>query len=77
MGLRRRGAGRVLRADIADQWGNISFRGLQANFGPAMASAARITVVEVEAIQAEPLDPSAIDIAGIYTDRIIAIADAR
>lgn len=67
----------LMRADVADQWGNVSFRGLQANFGPAMASAASITVVEVETIQSEPLDPSAIDIAGIYTDRIIAIADAR
>lgn len=67
----------LMRADVADRWGNIAFRGLQANFAPAMASAARVTVVEVETIQAEPLDPSAVDVAGIYIDRVIALPDAR
>jgi len=67
----------LMRADVADRWGNIAFRGLQANFGPAMASAARVTVVEVETIQAESLDPAAIDISGIYVNRVIALKDAR
>ena len=67
----------LMRADKADRWGNVQFRGLQANFGPAMASAARMAVVEVETVQRDPLDPAAIDIAGIYTDRIIALPDLR
>ncbi len=67
----------LLRADVADHWGNIAFRGLQANFGPAMATAARVTVVEVTTIQDEPLDPAAVDIAGVYIDRIIELADSR
>ena len=33
----------LMRADKADRWGNVAFRGLQANFGSAMASAAGIT----------------------------------
>jgi 3-oxoacid CoA-transferase A subunit len=67
----------LMRADTADRWGNVAFRGVQANFGPAMASAARVTVVEVGTFQREALDPAAIDIAGIYTDRIIALPDVR
>ena len=67
----------LMRADKADRWGNVAFRGLQANFGPAMASAARVAVVEVATLQREPLDPAAIDIAGIYTDRIVALPDLR
>jgi 3-oxoacid CoA-transferase A subunit len=67
----------LMRADKADRWGNVAFRGVQANFGPAMASAARVTVVEVETFQRDALDPAAIDIAGIYTDRIIALPDIR
>jgi len=67
----------LMRADKVDRWGNVAFRGLQANFGPAMASAARVAVVEVATLQREPLDPAAIDIAGIYTDRIVALPDLR
>ena len=42
-----------------------------------MASAARVTVVEVATISPQPLDPAAIDIAGIYINRVIDLADAR
>ena len=67
----------LMRADVADRWGNVSFRGTQSNFGPAMAMASRVAVVEVERISEEPLPPSTIDIPGIFTQRIIAVADER
>lgn len=67
----------LMRADVADRWGNVSFRGTQSNFGPAMAMASRVAVVEVDRISEEPLPPSAIDIPGIFTQRIIAVADER
>jgi 3-oxoacid CoA-transferase A subunit len=67
----------LMRADVADRWGNVSFRGTQSNFGPAMAMASRIAVVEVERISDEPLPSNAIDIPGIFTQRIIAVADER
>ncbi len=67
----------LLRADRADRWGNVSYRGTQRNFGPAMAMAARTTVVEVDSISAAPLSPEAIDIPGIFTQRVIALPDGR
>ncbi|NKB54898.1 MAG: 3-oxoacid CoA-transferase subunit A [Alphaproteobacteria bacterium] len=67
----------LMRADVADRWGNVSFRGTQANFGPAMAMASRVAVVEVERVLDEPLPPNAIDIPGIFTQRIIAVPDER
>lgn len=67
----------LLRGHSADRWGNVSFRGTQANFGPSMAAAARMTVVEVEAISDEPLPPGNIGIPGIYVQRVIALPDAR
>ena len=42
-----------------------------------IASAARVAVVEVAPLQRDPLDPAAIAIAGIYTDRIVALPDLR
>jgi 3-oxoacid CoA-transferase A subunit len=61
----------LLRAQKADRFGNLSFRGTQANFGPAMAAAADITVVEVEEISARPLPPEQIHLPGIYVDRVL------
>tara|TARA_A100001037_G_scaffold170488_1_gene153119 strand:+ start:835 stop:1497 length:663 start_codon:yes stop_codon:yes gene_type:complete len=60
----------ILAADVADEHGNVSFRGTQANFGPAMATAARIAVVEVNRISPTPLDPHRIDLPGIFVQRV-------
>ena len=65
----------LVRAHVADHFGNVVFRGSQANFGPAMAAAARTTVVEVSRVSDVPLDPHRIDVPGIYVDRVIALPD--
>ncbi|QYJ76693.1 CoA transferase subunit A [Shewanella sp. FJAT-52076] len=62
----------LIRAWKADTMGNLVFRKTAANFNPMMATAGKITVVEVEEI-VEPgeLDPDHIHTPGIYVDRII------
>ena len=68
-----------LRADVslvkawrADPAGNLMFRRTARNFNPNMATAGKITVVEVEEIVPEgALDPDAIHTPGIYVDRIV------
>ncbi len=37
----------LLRADIADRYGNLVFRYAQMNFGPVMATAAKLALAEV------------------------------
>lgn len=64
----------ILRAHVADRWGNVRFHGTQANFGPAMASAARIAVVEVDHISDGPLDPLGVHLPGIHVDRVVAVS---
>lgn len=56
----------------ADWYGNVIYRHTAQNFNPAAATAARITIVEVEEI-VEPgaLEPSHIHTPGIYVDRLI------
>ena len=61
----------LLRAQKADRFGNLYFRGTQANFGTAMATAADLTIVEVEEISAAPLPPEQIHLPGIYVDRVL------
>ncbi|MEY4762942.1 MAG: putative succinyl-CoA:3-ketoacid coenzyme transferase subunit [Pseudomonadota bacterium] len=56
----------------ADWYGNVIYRHTARNFNPQVATAGRITVVEVEEIVAPgELDPDAIHTPGIYVDRLI------
>ena len=70
---------RWLRADVAivkgwkaDTAGNTIYRKTARNFNPMMATAGKVTIMEVEEI-VEPgeLDPDHIHTPGIYVDRLI------
>lgn len=68
-----------LKADLAivkawkgDTAGNLIYRKTARNFNPMMATAATVTVAEVEEIvEAGQLDSDAIHTPGIYVDRLI------
>jgi len=64
----------LLRADTADLYGNLTFRYAQANFGPMMATAAKLAVAEVRRVQSEPLAHDRIALPGVYIDRVL-VAD--
>ena len=69
----------ALKADFAlvkawkgDRWGNLIYRKTARNFNPMMATAARVTIAEVEeTVELGALDPEAIVTQGIYVQRII------
>lgn len=73
---------RGLTADVAlvhawkgDREGNLIYRKTARNFNPDMATAAKITVVEIEElVETGTLDPDAIVTPGIYVDRIVVNA---
>ncbi|MCA1773099.1 MAG: CoA transferase subunit A [Halomonas sp.] len=62
----------IVKGWKADRYGNVMYRHTAQNFNPMVATAGKITVVEVEEI-VEPgeLEPSQIHTPGIYVDRII------
>ncbi len=62
----------LIRAWKADTYGNLIYRKTAMNFNPMMATAAKITVAEVEEI-VEPgeLDAQFIHTPGIYVNRVI------
>ena len=70
---------RSLTADIAlvkawkaDRSGNLIFRRTARNFNPMVATAGRITVVEVEEIvENGTFDPDSVHTAGIFVQRIV------
>ena len=69
---------RGLKADYAlvkawkgDKWGNLLYRKTARNFNPMMATAARITIVEVEhLVEVGELDPDNIHTPSIFVQRI-------
>ncbi len=62
----------IVKAWRADPAGNLMFRKTARNFNPMMATAGKITVVEVEEIvEAGAFDPDCIHTPGIYVDRIV------
>ena len=69
---------RALTADFAlikawkgDRWGNLVFRKTARNFNPMMATAAKMTIVEVEhLVEPGELEPDMVHTPGIYVKRI-------
>jgi len=62
----------IIKAWKADPAGNLMFRKTARNFNPNMATAGKVTVVEVEEIvEAGALDPDCIHTPGIFVDRIV------
>lgn len=62
----------IIKGWKADWYGNVIYRHTAQNFNPLMATAGRITVVEVEEIVPPGmLDPAAIHTPGIYVNRLI------
>lgn len=68
----------ALQADFAfvkawkgDQWGNLVYRKTARNFNPMMATAAKVTIAEVEHLVAPgELDPDMVHTPSVYVKRI-------
>jgi 3-oxoacid CoA-transferase subunit A len=69
---------RALHADFAfvkawkgDKWGNLVYRKTARNFNPMMATAAKITIAEVEhLVEPGELDPDLVHTPSVYVKRI-------
>jgi 3-oxoacid CoA-transferase subunit A len=69
---------RALQADFAfvrawkgDKWGNLVYRKTARNFNPVMATAARVTIAEVEhLVELGQLEPDCVHTPAIYVKRI-------
>ncbi len=69
---------RALKADFAfvkawkgDKWGNLVYRKTARNFNPMMATAAKVTIAEVEhLVEVGEIDPDVVHTPGVYVKRI-------
>jgi 3-oxoacid CoA-transferase subunit A len=63
----------LIRAWKGDRLGNLVYRKTARNFNPIMATAARITIAEVEeVVEAGAIDPDHVHTPGIYVQRVVA-----
>jgi 3-oxoacid CoA-transferase A subunit len=68
----------LIKAYCADTMGNLIYRGIMRAFNPIMATAAEVTIAEVDHIvKAGDLDPENIVTPGIFIDRIVAAPEER
>ena len=62
----------IVKAWRADPHGNLQFRKTARNFNPVMATAATVTVVEVEElVEVGSIDPDCVHTPGIFVQRIV------
>ena len=59
----------------SDRFGNLQYRKTARNFNPVMATAAKVTVAEVEEVVDGKIDGDAIHTPAIYVKRLIVAAD--
>ncbi|RST84369.1 3-oxoacid CoA-transferase subunit A [Aquibium carbonis] len=64
----------LIKAELADRKGNLTFRKAARNFSPLMAMAAKTTIVQASRV-VEPgaIDPETVVTPGIFVDRIVEV----
>ena len=64
----------LVKAERGDRWGNLVYRKAARNFGPVMATAAKLTIASVhDIVELGELDPETIVTPGIFVSRIVQV----
>jgi 3-oxoacid CoA-transferase A subunit len=65
----------LVRAEHADRFGNLRYRGTDRNLNPLAARASERALAEVSLLHEEPLDPESVETPGLYLDRVIVVPE--
>lgn len=64
----------LVEAWAGDRWGNLTYRDSGRNFNPVMATAAKLTIVQVQTIvELGALPPECVVTPGIYVNRVVEV----
>ena len=64
----------LIKAELADRYGNLIYHGTARNYGPVMATAAACTVVHVSRIvPLGSLNPEHVVTPGVYVQRVVCV----
>ncbi len=65
----------LIGAHLGDRMGNLVYRKTARNFGPVMATAAALTIAEVQrVVEIGEIDPEVVVTPGIFVDRILNLS---
>lgn len=68
----------LVKAELADSHGNLTYRHASRNFGPLMCMAAERTIIQARRIVAPgEIDPEVIVTPGIFVDAVVAVPDPQ
>ncbi len=68
----------LIKAELADRKGNLTYRKAARNFSPLMAMAAATTIVQASRIvEAGAIDPEQVITPGIFVNRIVEVANPQ
>ena len=68
----------IVRAQVADRFGNARFHRTARNFSPLMAMAATVTVLETDRlVEVGELDPDDVHLPGLYVRRVVHVPAHR
>ena len=64
----------LIKAERGDRWGNLTYRKTARNFGPIMATAAKLSIASVHEIVAlGGIDPETVVTPGLFVQRVVCI----
>jgi 3-oxoadipate CoA-transferase alpha subunit len=64
----------LVQAELADRWGNLTYRSSGRNFNPVMATAAALTIAQANRIvDLGGIPPEAVITPGIYVKRVVHV----
>lgn len=73
-----RGDFALVKAELADRWGNLTYNKSARNFGPIMCIAAATTVVQARArVELGDISPEVIVTPGIFVQRVAIVANSQ
>lgn len=66
----------LIKGRVADTYGNVVYNKTARNFGPIMAMAARVAIVQVqEVVEPGGIDPEVVVTPGLFVERVVAVPE--
>lgn len=64
----------LIKAETGDRWGNLTYRKTARNFGPIMATAAKVTIASVHNIaELGTIDPETVVTPGLFVKHVVQV----
>ncbi|MCM0021359.1 MAG: 3-oxoacid CoA-transferase subunit A [Tagaea sp.] len=68
----------LIKAERADRWGNLTYRLAARNFGPTMAAAGKLTIVQTShVVELGAIDPEDVVTPGLFVDRVVHVPNPQ